>query len=71
MPVQEGRQYVRVERAYGPFQRSFTLGLPIDQTRVRANYRDGILELTLPKAEAVKPKQIKVTPVAQIAGSTK
>lgn len=67
---QTGRQYVRVERAYGPFQRSFTLGLPIEQTKVAANYRDGILELTLPKAEAVKPKQIKIDvqagPTAQV-----
>lgn len=57
---EKGKQYVRVERAYGAFQRSFTLGLPIDQTNVRASYRDGVLEITLPKREEVKPQQVKV-----------
>ncbi len=57
---EKGRQYVRIERSYGAFQRSFTLGLPIDQGAVKANYRDGVLEITLPKREEVKPKQVKV-----------
>lgn len=51
---------VRTERTYGAFQRSFTLGLPIKQEAIHAHYRDGILEITLPKAEEVKPKQIQV-----------
>lgn len=55
-----GRQYMRIERSYGPFQRSFTLGVPINQQQVKAAYRDGLLEITLPKAEEVKPKQVKV-----------
>lgn len=59
-PQQPGRQYVRIERAYGPFQRSFMLGVPIDDAKVHANYRDGVLELTLPKAEAAKPKSVKI-----------
>ncbi|MHB9133846.1 MAG: Hsp20/alpha crystallin family protein [Armatimonadota bacterium] len=54
------KQYIRVERAYGAFQRSFTLGFPVNQQDVKANYQNGVLEITLPKAEAAKPKQIKV-----------
>ena len=41
-------------------KRSFTLGMPIDQAKVRASYQDGVLEITLPKAEEAKPQQIKV-----------
>jgi len=51
---------VRIERAYGAFQRSFTLGIPVEQGGVRASYQHGVLEITLPKAESVKPKQVKV-----------
>lgn len=54
------KRFVRIERSYGAFQRSFTLGVPIKQDEVTARYRDGILEVTLPKAEEVKPKQIPV-----------
>src|SRR5262245_45196239 len=53
-------KYVRVERQYGLFQRSFTIGIPVEAEKVKATYRDGILELTLPKAEAVKPKKVQV-----------
>jgi len=57
---EKGKQYVRIERSYGAFQRSFTLGVPIDQTGVKAQSKDGVLEVTLPKREEVKPKQVKV-----------
>lgn len=57
---EKDRRYLRIERSYGAFQRSFTLGLPVDQSQVHAAYKDGVLEVTLPKAEAVKPKQVKV-----------
>jgi HSP20 family protein len=58
--VQEDR-YHRVERAYGNFQRSFTLPMMVDQNKVQASYKDGILELRLPKSEAAKPKRIAIT----------
>jgi HSP20 family protein len=54
-------QYVRVERQYGKFQRSFTIGLPVQADKVTASYRNGILEVTLPKAEAIKPKKVQVS----------
>ena len=53
--------YVRVERAYGPFQRSFTIGVPVNADAVKAAYRDGILEIRLPKSEQVKAKKVQVT----------
>jgi HSP20 family protein len=52
--------YHRVERSYGAFQRSFSLPSTVQQDKVKAKVRDGILEVTLPKAEEAKPKQIKV-----------
>jgi len=52
--------YVRVERFYGRFQRSFTIGIPVKSDEVKAAYKDGILEVTIPKAEEVKPKKVDV-----------
>jgi HSP20 family protein len=52
--------YIRLERAYGRFHRSFTIGVPIKADDVRASYVDGILEIRLPKSEDTKPKKIEV-----------
>jgi HSP20 family protein len=52
--------YLRVERAYGPFERSFTLPTGVRQEEIRASFRDGVLELLLPKAEEAKPKKIAI-----------
>lgn len=53
-------KYLRVERAYGPFERSFSIGVPVQSDKVKAAYRDGVLEVTIPKAEEVKPKKIEI-----------
>jgi len=53
--------YVRVERSYGKFQRAFTIGIPVDADGVKASYKDGILEVRLPKSEATKPKKVLVS----------
>src|SRR5919109_5575877 len=58
--MKEGN-YHRVERAYGAFQRSFLLPTTVDQERVQASYKDGILELRLPKVPAAQPKRIAVS----------
>jgi HSP20 family protein len=55
--------FVRVERSYGRFQRSFTLGVPIQNDKVTATYRDGILEIHLPKSEETKPRKVTVSSV--------
>jgi HSP20 family protein len=50
----------RVERSYGAFARSFTLSTFVDADKIRASYRAGVLNINLPKAEAVKPKRIQI-----------
>ncbi len=55
-----GDRVIREERCYGKLSRSVRLGSHIDEKKVSANYKDGVLELTLPKAEEVKPKKISV-----------
>lgn len=52
--------YIRKERRYGTFCRSVTLPIEVDVDKAKAEYENGILTLTLPKAEAAKPKVIKV-----------
>ncbi len=53
--------YVRIERAYGTFQRSFTIGVPVQNEHVSASYKDGVLEVHLPKSEETKPKKVLVS----------
>lgn len=50
----------RIERRYGSFYRSFTLPDDADGNRVSANFKDGVLRVTLPKSEEKKPRQIEV-----------
>jgi len=50
----------RRERIFGRFARSFTLPTTVDATRITAKYRDGLLEIVLPKAEAAKPKRVEI-----------
>jgi HSP20 family protein len=52
--------YHRVERSYGSFERSFTIPGTIKTDNIDAQYKDGVLTLTLPKAEEAKPKLIDV-----------
>jgi HSP20 family protein len=58
--MKEGN-YQRMERTYGAFQRSFVLPTTVDQQKVQATYKDGILELNLPKVEAAKPKRVAIS----------
>jgi len=59
--VEKDANYHRMERSYGSFSRSFTLPTSVQPDKVKANYKDGILRITLPKSEEVKPKQIPIT----------
>ena len=52
--------YHRVERSYGSFARSFALPASVDSEKATAEYKDGLLTLTLPKKEEAKPKTIKI-----------
>jgi HSP20 family protein len=63
--------YLRVERAYGAFNRSFSLASTVNAEAIKADYQNGVLTLSIPKREEAKPKQIKVnvgTAVAAAAG---
>jgi HSP20 family protein len=52
--------YLRVERAYGSFSRSFSLANTVNAEAIKADYQNGVLTLNVPKREEAKPKQIKV-----------
>src|ERR1041384_2569462 len=52
--------YHRIERAYGAFSRSFSIPATVDEEKIRADYKDGILKIALPKKDQVKPKQIQI-----------
>ncbi len=63
--------YLLKERRYGSFSRTVTLPVEIQSEKAEAVFENGVLTLTLPKAEEVKPKQIKVKPKAMIEGEKK
>lgn len=53
--------YHRVERSYGTFTRSFTLPNVVDTDKIKAEHKDGVLRVTLPKKEEAKPRQIQIS----------
>ena len=57
----EGKNYHRVERRYGSFQRRFTLPRHIETDGIKAKFTDGVLTLEIPKAEVAKPTEISIT----------
>ena len=57
---EKGKKYHRVERSYGSFVRSFSLPDLIDEEKVKAEFKDGVLNLHLPKSEKAKPRAIEV-----------
>jgi HSP20 family protein len=56
----KGKGYHRIERGYGVFARSFSLPESVDPEKVKANYKDGVLTVTLPKKELAKPRKVNV-----------
>jgi HSP20 family protein len=52
--------YHRIERSYGGFSRSFSIPTTVDEEKIRADYKDGVLKIALPKKEQAKPKQIQI-----------
>jgi len=63
------KNYLRVERAYGSFARSFSLANTVNTEAIKADYKDGVLTLSIPKREEAKPKQIKVNVGGQTAAA--
>jgi HSP20 family protein len=58
----DGKSYHRVERSYGQFVRSFSLPNNVDREKIQATFRDGLLQVELPKREDAKPRTIKIGP---------
>ena len=52
--------YHRIERSYGGFSRAFSIPMSVDEQSINADYKDGILNIRLPKKEQAEPKQIKI-----------
>jgi len=57
---EKGESYHLVERSYGSFSRSIRLPAPVDPDKIEATYKDGVLTVTCPKKEEVKPKAIEI-----------
>jgi len=57
----ENVNYVLQERAYGKFQRTLNINVPVDADKTEAKFDNGLLTLTIPKAAAIKPRTISVT----------
>jgi HSP20 family protein len=57
---EKDKKYHRVERAYGSFVRSFSLPEDADENKVTADFKDGVLQVHLPKSEKARPKNIEV-----------
>lgn len=59
-PAEDAATFHRTERSGGTFRRSFTLRTPIAAPDIRATYRDGVLEIFVPRAEEAKPREIRI-----------
>lgn len=57
---QNGKGYHRIERSYGSFVRCFSLPDTVDAEKVRADYKAGVLTVTLPKKELAKPRSVRI-----------
>lgn len=57
----DNRRWVRVERSYGRFFRSFTLPQAVNVEQIEARFEDGVLNITVPKTEEVKPRRIEIS----------
>jgi HSP20 family protein len=57
---EQNKKWHRVERSYGSFMRTFTLPANIDEAKIRADYKDGMLTMRLPKSATAKPKSVEV-----------
>ncbi len=58
--TEEGEEYVRVERAFGNFHRTFHLPDAVDEDNIEAAYEDGVLTINVPKTEESTPRQIEI-----------
>ncbi len=59
--LDDSKNYKRIERRYGTFERNFTLPPKVDTDNINASFNDGVLTLSIPKPEEVKPKEIPIS----------
>ncbi len=57
---EEGTNFIRIERSYGSFSRSFTIDIPVRQNDIKASYQEGMLEISLPKDAPLKQEDINI-----------
>jgi len=57
---EKGENYHIIERSYGSFTRSIRLPSDVEESKVKANYKDGVLKIVLPKSEKAKEKAVKI-----------
>jgi HSP20 family protein len=57
---EKNKKFHRIERSYGSFLRTFTLPENVDDEKVRAEFKDGVLNVRLPKSEKAKPKAVEI-----------
>jgi HSP20 family protein len=62
--------YLRIERAYWSFSRSFSLANTVNSDAIKADYKNGVLSLSIPKREEAKPKLIKINVVTPVLAAT-
>jgi len=65
----DSKNYLLRERMVGKFERILTINTPVDSSKIEADFENGVLTLTLPKAEAAKPRQITVRAKTSVAQS--
>jgi len=58
---EENKSYHLCERSSGRFMRSFRIPTPVDSTKISASFKDGVLNVSLPKTEEAKPKEIEIS----------
>ena len=68
---EKGKDYLRKERSYGSFSRSVLVPVSVQADKAEAVFENGVLTLTLPKAEEIKPKQIKISTQAKLESPKK
>ena len=57
---EKGKTFHRIEKRYGRFERVITLACPVDEAKILAEYKDGVLHVRVPKVEVARPKRIEV-----------
>jgi HSP20 family protein len=58
---EKGKNYHRIEQEYGRFERVIPLAMPVSDDKIKAHYQNGVLKVTVPKSEAVRPKRVPIS----------